>query len=269
MRDLVCKIDSYVTHYNVLPAGPSSGPPLQSQSSISLNAFVKLFMGHYTRVVMITRKSLLIFLPRIIGLLFTLLIGCRHAPVTSATALHNPTDCLPDINLLDAHAQTVSLARLKKKPVLFDFIYTSCQGECLLLTDRMRKIADQLGPALGHQVQMVSITIDPEHDGPAQLLDYSKNQAADLNGWIFLTGKPAQVDAVMTRFRLVRTRENEGDLDHVPAFFLVNAKGRAIVEYPGEKVDPEEVARDIDQITAGKPISTADGVMAQSDQAPE
>ena len=87
-------------------------------------------------------------------------------------------------------AGKVSLASLKGKPVLFDFIYTTCPGPCLLLTARMKKIADRLGSKLGTDARIVSITVDPEHDHPEQLRSYASAQGADINGWLFLTGTP-------------------------------------------------------------------------------
>ena len=80
--------------------------------------------------------------------------------------MSDASDCLPDITLIDQHGQKVSLSSLRGKPVLFDFIYTTCPGPCLLLTSRMKAIAIQLGPALGKQARIVSITVDPEHDHP-------------------------------------------------------------------------------------------------------
>jgi cytochrome oxidase Cu insertion factor (SCO1/SenC/PrrC family) len=58
----------------------------------------------------------------------------------------------------------LSLSSLKRKPCLFDFIYASCPGPCLLLTARMVRIARKLGPALGRRVCLVSVTGDPESD---------------------------------------------------------------------------------------------------------
>jgi hypothetical protein len=58
----------------------------------------------------------------------------------------------------------LSLSSLKRKPCLFDFIYASCPGPCLLLTARMVRIARKLGPALGRRVCLVSVTGDPERD---------------------------------------------------------------------------------------------------------
>ncbi|HEV7989125.1 MAG TPA: SCO family protein, partial [Candidatus Binataceae bacterium] len=112
------------------------------------------------------------------------------------------------------------------------------------LTARMKKIADRLGPKLGTEVRIVSITVDPEHDQPKQLLAYASAQGANVNGWLFLTGTPRQIEDVMSRFKLIRQREADGTVDHVLEFFLVDANGRALFQYMGERVEPEEVAKD-------------------------
>ena len=153
---------------------------------------------HSTRTVSSIRKSLfLVLLITLAGA--ATLTGCRQqaedAPdigERGGFAVQNTSDCLPDITLIDQNGQKVSLASLKGKPVLFDFIYTTCPGPCLVLTSRMKQIANRLGPKLGTEARIVSITVDPEHDHPAQLNAYAKAQGADVNGWLFLTGTPSR-----------------------------------------------------------------------------
>src|SRR5208283_406022 len=127
-------------------------------------------------------------------------IGCRRPAEDilerGGFEVRNTSDCLPDITLVDQHGRKVSLASLKGKPVLFDFIYTTCPGPCLLLTSRMKRIANLLGPKLGTEARIVSLTVDPEHDQPKQLLAYASAQDANVNGWLFLTGTPKQIDDV-------------------------------------------------------------------------
>jgi cytochrome oxidase Cu insertion factor (SCO1/SenC/PrrC family) len=189
--------------------------------------------------------------------------GCRrsgHADVESAGfAMHDSSDCLPNIALIDQHGEQVVLASLKGKPVLFDFIYSSCPGPCLLLTQRMKKIASQLGPRLGASATIVSVTVDPEHDRPAELLQYAKDQGADLPGWLFLTGPPSQIDDVMARFKLIRRREDDGSVDHVLEFFLVGPDGRSLMQYVGEKAASDQVAADVLRVAAGEKVTMNDG----------
>lgn len=154
-------------------------------------------------------------------------------------------DCLPDLKFTDQNAQTVNLASLKGTLVLVDFIYTSCPGPCEMMTQRMAKVADQLGPIFGTKIRFVSVTIDPEHDGPPKLLEYAKAQGANRTGWLFLTGPPEQVAALMSAFKVQRMREPDGSIDHVLAFFLVRGNGGLQGEYSPNHTRPELIAEDI------------------------
>ncbi len=175
--------------------------------------------------------------------------------------VRDAADCLPDITLLDQHGQQVSLASLKGKPILFDFIYTTCPGPCLMLTARMKRIANQLGSALGPEVRIVSLTVDPEHDRPPQLLTYANDQGVNRKGWLFLTGTPNQIDDLMAHFNLIRKHEADGTVDHVLEYFLVGADGHALLQYMGEKADPKRVADDAEQAAEGKPLFAGDGTV--------
>ncbi|HXZ89398.1 MAG TPA: SCO family protein [Candidatus Binataceae bacterium] len=170
-------------------------------------------------------------------------------------------DCLPDISLTDQHGSSVSLASLKGKPVLFDFFYTTCPGPCLMLTARMRRIANELGPALGNKAWLVSVTVDPEHDHVQQLADYTKEQGvADNRGWLFLTGTPQQIDAVMARFKLRRQRESDGSVDHVLEFFLVGPDGHQMIQYMASETNPAKIAGDVEQAASGGGLLGSAGV---------
>jgi len=162
-------------------------------------------------------------------------------------AANNPADCLPAIDLVDQHGAKVSLAALKGKPVLINFIYASCATVCPLMTSRFVQIAGNLGGDLGTKVTMVSITIDPEHDHPAQLLDYARTHNADRKGWLMLTGTPADIETVMRIYRLNREREPDGSIAHVTTSFLVGADGRQIRMYSTMEVSPDTVVGDLER----------------------
>jgi protein SCO1 len=179
--------------------------------------------------------------------------GCKFARAylpTGAYATTGTTDCLPDITLQNQAGQPVTLSSLKGKPVLLDFIYTSCPGPCLVLTARMKKIARDLGPQLGRDITMVSITVDPEHDGPKQLAYYVKEQGANFPGWHFLTGTPQQIDDVMANFKLKRVKESDGSVDHIIDFFMLSPDGREARVYNPDEIGPEAITADVQSAIA-------------------
>ena len=182
------------------------------------------------------------------------LSGCnRSGEEFGAYPVASHTSSLPDVTLTDQYGQHVPLASLKGKPLLFDFIYTSCPGPCQLLTQHMKLIADKLGPALGPKVSLVSVTVDPEHDRPSRLLNYAKAFNANVKGWYFLTGSPAQIDELMRPFQLERLHDSNGEIIHVPGYFLVGTDGHPIVDY-AQQVDPSKPARDAEEAATSKTL---------------
>jgi len=159
-------------------------------------------------------------------------------------------DCLPDITLTDQHGRKVVLASLKGKPVLIDFIYTNCASACPLLTAKFAAIAKLLGQQLRTDITMVSLTIDPEHDHPAQLLAYSRSHEADYPGWLFLTGNTADIDRVLNVFKLRRARSPDGTISHVPTSFLIGADGHQERQYDALEVAPQTVIADLGRALA-------------------
>ncbi|MFZ0889628.1 MAG: SCO family protein [Candidatus Binataceae bacterium] len=152
---------------------------------------------------------------------------------------------LTDTKLVDQNGNTVSLESLKGKPVVVDFIYTSCAGSCLMETAKLANVALRLGNDLGSKVTIVSITVDPEHDGPKQLLKYSHQQGADEKGWYFLTGGPADVDRALAGFKLRREIQPDGSVGHLVEMMLVGPDGRLVREYNGEIVKAQDIVDDV------------------------
>jgi protein SCO1 len=173
------------------------------------------------------------------------LAGCHRDEPTGSYSSINTNDCLPDVTFIDQNGQPVPLSSLKGKPVLVDFIYTTCASVCPRLTSRMNEVAHKLGAQLGQKVTILSFTIDPEHDSPAKLLAYSQAQGATDNGWYFLTGQPAQIDKEMSLFKLIRYREADGSVTHNVSAFLLGPDGHVLREYNALDVPIDTIIGDV------------------------
>jgi protein SCO1 len=173
--------------------------------------------------------------------------GCHSGSQPQESYDSQASNCLTDNKLVDQNGASVSLASLKGKPLVVDFIYTSCPGTCLMETAKLANVALRLGPELGSKVSIVSITVDPEHDGPRQLLDYARQQGADEKGWYFLTGSPADVDSALGGFKVIREKEPDGSVSHIVSMFLVGPDGRELKEYNGEIVKPANIVDDVNK----------------------
>jgi protein SCO1 len=172
--------------------------------------------------------------------------GCNRGSATEgAFGRADASNCLTDTKLVDQNGNKVSLASLKGKPMVVDFIYTSCPGPCMMETAKLANVALRLGSDLGSKVTIVSISVDPEHDGPKQLLDYSRQQGADEKGWYFLTGSPRDVDRALAGFKISREIGPDGSVGHLVDMMLIGPDGRLVNEYNGEVVKAESIVDDV------------------------
>jgi cytochrome oxidase Cu insertion factor (SCO1/SenC/PrrC family) len=95
---------------------------------------------------------------------------------------------------------------LKDKVVVINFIYTNCKGACPLMTRNLTLVRDMLGGAVGEDIHFVSISLDPLRDTPAAMKKFAQVHNADQDGWLFLTGRPDNVNSVT---RLLGTYTDE------------------------------------------------------------
>lgn len=107
---------------------------------------------------------------------------------------------VPDVKLLDRAGKPVSLETLLEgdQPVAVNFIFTTCTTICPIMSATFAQMRRKLGPD-ADRIQLVSITIDPEHDSPAVLSEYAKRYNATPQ-WHFLTGKPKDIEKVLRIF---------------------------------------------------------------------
>lgn len=110
-------------------------------------------------------------------------------------------DYFPNVPLQTQDGKTVMFYDdlLKDKKVLIDFVYERCEQSCPLDTAKMAQVQKLYGDRIGRDLFMYSISLDPEHDTPKVLKEYAAQYGAGP-GWLFLTGKRQDVDAI--RFKL-------------------------------------------------------------------
>jgi protein SCO1 len=100
-----------------------------------------------------------------------------------------------DVELLDQDGRKVRFYSdlLKGKTVVVNAFFTTCASVCPPMNRNMEKIQEALGPRLGKEVFLISVSVDPETDTPPRLKEYARKFNAKP-GWVFLTGKKENVD---------------------------------------------------------------------------
>lgn len=137
---------------------------------------------------------------------------------------------VPDVKLVDADGAGVPLRSAlagQDKPVILNFIFTTCGAICPVMSATFSQVQDALGPERD-AVRMVSISIDPEEDTPSALKAYAGKYGAGPQ-WQMLTGSLNDSIAVQRAFDVYR-----GDkMSHQPATFLRAGRGQPWVRLDG------------------------------------
>ena len=92
---------------------------------------------------------------------------------------------------------------LKGRAVAVNVIYTACKDECPLETAQLAQVQRLFGERMGRDITFVSITLDPERDTAPALKAYADKFGVGP-GWLFLTGKKADLQLVIRKLGLSR-----------------------------------------------------------------
>ncbi|WP_295431173.1 SCO family protein [uncultured Thiodictyon sp.] len=160
----------------------------------------------------------------------------HHMPAVSRTTA---AYAIPDVTLTDQNGRPIHLRTLlaTDRPVMVNFIYTSCTAICPVMSGTFARVQESLG-ADSDTVQMLSISIDPEQDTPAELARYARQFKA-AGQWHFLTGRRDDIVQVQRAFDAYR-----GDkMNHTPLTLVRPASAAQWVRYDGF-ADAEDLARE-------------------------
>ena len=116
----------------------------------------------------------------------------KHEP---RAASHKQSDKFSNVLLYTQHGQPVRFYDdlVKDKTVIINLTYTTCGDSCPASMAELAKINELLGPRMGRDIIMLSLSIDPVVDTPERLKQYWETFGAKP-GWLLLTGKPGEVD---------------------------------------------------------------------------
>jgi protein SCO1 len=172
----------------------------------------------------------------------------HHMAMTSSRTMMSTVDyTVPNLKLVRADGASVSLPEEMNdgRPVVLNFIYTSCTSVCPLMSQMMSQFEHNLGAEIAG-VHLMSISIDPEADTPAALTEYAKTYGAGPE-WQFYTGTVTASVAAQEAFDVYR-----GDkMNHTPVTLLRAAPGR-----PWRRIDgfatPDELVNAYRQVLAAR-----------------
>ncbi|MGH7266966.1 MAG: SCO family protein, partial [Candidatus Rokuibacteriota bacterium] len=128
----------------------------------------------------------------------------------------------PNFALTTQRNDRLWLTHLRDRVVVLTFFCTDCPScpgvlPALLETARATEGA-------GRRLFFVAVSVDPARDSPAVLRAFARARGADPAAWLFLTGRPAEVEAVARRYD-VAVRPGPAGPTHDCLAVLIDAAG--------------------------------------------
>jgi cytochrome oxidase Cu insertion factor (SCO1/SenC/PrrC family) len=150
---------------------------------------------------------------------------------------------VPDFDLVNHNEQRVSNDDLKGRVVLLGFAYTACPDTCPVLFGRYLSLQQTFAEAIGKDVELAFISVDPEVDTPERLKLHTEVMAGQ---WYFLTEEMPVMEEIWKAFR-VRVEKDGNLVGHSNLTYLIDEHGLMRVRYIG--LPPDSVlAGDIEKL---------------------
>ena len=170
------------------------------------------------------------------------------AQTTEATRLKsgvfNPPRMAPNFSLPSSQGGDFTLSEQLGKPVVLSFGFSHCPEICPMTLMTLTEVKHQLG-ALGDQVKIVFMTVDPERDSAERLREYLTNFHPDFfneTGTTEMLAKVREVYGISTK------REDYGEgryeVHHSSYIYLVDRQGllRSLVPF---RTGPNDIVHDL------------------------
>jgi protein SCO1 len=165
---------------------------------------------------------------RLCTLLLPLLCCTMVAAADTGTPLiagvFSPQRLAPDFSIRGSDGGELKLSRYRGKVVLLSFGYTSCTAVCPVTLAVLAQAHKKLG-ALGGDLQVVYVSVDPERDDAERMRKYLTAFDPSFVGG---TGTAAQLAAVRQNYGISATKIATADgymMSHTSYVYLIDRNG--------------------------------------------
>lgn len=147
---------------------------------------------------------------------------------------------IPDFEFISQDSVKITQKDFVGKIYVADFFFTTCPTICPKMKTQMLRIFKKFKD--NPQVAILSHTIDPRHDTPSVLKEFSKNLGIQNSMWQMVTGDKTKIYEIGQKSYMVSATDDPkqpGGIVHSGAFILVDKNRHIRGIYDG--TEPEKV----------------------------
>jgi protein SCO1 len=172
---------------------------------------------------------------------------------STAAAVVTVGQTVPDFALTDQTGKEIHLTQLRGKVVVLTFGYSRCPNPdyCFRLSNNLAHVEKRFSTRAPHDLVLLTIAIDPEHDQGETLSEYAAVWHADPALWHFLTGPLPDVKQVAGMFNMNFWRA-EGLLTHSLHTVIIDRNGKLAANLEGNQFTVQQLG-DLVQTVMNRP----------------
>jgi protein SCO1/2 len=151
---------------------------------------------------------------------------------------------VPPFSLVDESGRPLGQEQLEGHPTVVAFFFTRCTTVCPRITADLVRLQQRLvDEKLSDQVELLSISVDPDQDTPEALAAYARQHGARPGLWHFVTGRAPDVERVVVDgFHQTLERRSDPsvavpDILHGSRLILLDGASELRGFYTGKQLD--------------------------------
>jgi protein SCO1/2 len=148
---------------------------------------------------------------------------------------------MPKFALYDTDGSLFLSESLKGSYAVMNFIFTRCANPnmCPAATGRMKELQEMMAAEGIDDLQLVSITLDPEYDTPGIFSAYAADKELDTRSFHLLGGPVQIVEDMKVQMGVLSEPDEEEIIRHTMSTALIDPTGKIIYRIPGSMWSPK------------------------------
>ncbi len=156
-----------------------------------------------------------------------------------------------DYTFRDTKGRPVTLRSFRGKPLVVNFIYTSCSQSCPVIINTLADTVEVAWDAIGDDgFNVITIGFDAANDVPERMRQFKSSQGIRYDNWTFLSGELPDILGLANDLGFQFYKSAKG-FDHLDQVSIIDADGKVFRQVYGENFAPPSLVEPLKDLVFG------------------
>jgi protein SCO1/2 len=132
------------------------------------------------------------------------------------------------IPLQTSRGESITLDSFRGRPLLATMFYSHCTSVCPITTLALQRIESGLPPEERARLQILMVSLDPEHETAATLREFAEQHHIEAGRWTLASAKPGDVRLLAAALGIRYRAIPDGTINHSAVISLLDSEGTVL-----------------------------------------